>query len=151
AAAIVQAATERKLALAAARDFDSPTGKGVVGTIDGRAVALGSRRLMEDRGTDIAALAAEADVLRPDGATAILVAPGGPAAGLLAIADPIKATTPAAIAALHDAGVRVVMLTGDSRTTAEAVARQLGIDTVEAEVLPDQKAAVVARLRQEGR
>jgi Cu+-exporting ATPase len=151
AAAIVQAATERKLALAPTQDFDSPTGKGVVGTVDGRAVALGSRRLMEERGVDTGPLAAEADALRRDGATVIFVAVDGRAAGLLAIADPIKATTPAAVAALRAAGVRVVMLTGDSRTTAEAVARQLGIEAVEAEVLPDQKADVVARLRREGR
>jgi heavy metal translocating P-type ATPase len=151
AAAIVAAAAERKLALAAAQDFDSPTGMGVVGTVDGRAVALGSRRLVEDRGIDTAALAAEADALRRDGATVIFVAVDGRAAGMLAIADPVKATTPEAVQALRAAGVRVVMLTGDNRTTAEAVARKLGIDAVEAEVLPDQKAAVVAKLRQEGR
>jgi Cu+-exporting ATPase len=151
AAAIVQAAAERKLALGAAQDFDSPAGKGVVGTVDGRAVVLGSRRLMADRGIDVAALAAEADRLRGDGATVIFVAVDGRGAGLLAIADPLKATTQAAVSGLHDVGVRVVMLTGDGRITAEAVARKLGIDAVEAEVLPDEKAAVVARLRGEGR
>jgi Cu+-exporting ATPase len=151
AAAIVGAAGARGLALAAAGDFESPAGKGVIGTVDGRAVALGSRRLMEERAIDVAPLALEADALRRDGATAIFVAVDGRAAGLLAIADPVKATTPTAMAALRDAGIRVVMLTGDSTTTAEAVARQLGIDAVEAEVLPDQKAAVVARLRGEGR
>jgi Cu+-exporting ATPase len=151
AAAIVQAASERKLTLANAQDFDSPAGKGVIGTVDGHAVALGSRRLMADRGIDVVALAAEADALRGDGATALFVAVDGRAAGLLAIADPVKPTTPAAVAALQGAGVRVVMLTGDSRTTAEAVARKLGIDAVEAEVLPDEKAAVVTRLRGEGR
>jgi Cu+-exporting ATPase len=151
AAAIVAAASARQLALAPATDFDSPAGKGVVGTVDGRAVALGSHRLMADRGVDVAALAGEADALRRDGATAIFVAVDGRAAGVLAIADPVKATTPAAVEALRASGVRLVMLTGDSRTTAEAVARKLGIDAVEAEVLPDEKAAVVARLRGEGR
>ncbi len=149
--AIVRAALERNLALADAANFDSPIGKGVVGTVDGRSLVIGNRRIMADAGIDTAKLDARADDMRRDGATAIYVAIDGKAAGLVAIADPVKATTPAAIAALKEAGVRVVMLTGDNRTTAEAVARRLGIPEVEAEVLPEDKSKVVARLRREGR
>ena len=149
--AIVRAALERNLALVDASNFDSPIGKGVVGTVDGRALVIGNRRIMTDAGIDTAKLDARADDMRRDGATAIYVAIDGKAAGLVAIADPVKATTPAAIAALKEAGVRVVMLTGDNKTTAEAVARRLGIPEVEAEVLPEDKSKVVARLRSEGR
>jgi len=112
---------------------------------------LGQGRFMTELGIDTAALEGEADRLRQDGATAIFAAIDGKAAGILAIADPVKATTPAALNALKAEGIRIVMLTGDNRTTAEAVARRLGIDEVQAEILPDQKSAVVEKLRREGR
>ncbi|MBX9614790.1 MAG: heavy metal translocating P-type ATPase [Caulobacteraceae bacterium] len=149
--AIVAAATERKLALSEATDFDSPVGRGVSGRIDGRPVALGNARFMEGLDVDVSALEAEAEALRRDGATAIFVAVDAKVAGVLGIADPIKATTADAITALKAAGLRLVMMTGDNLTTAEAVARQLGIDDVQAEVLPEDKASVVQRLRSEGR
>ncbi|PTM40590.1 Cu+-exporting ATPase [Bosea sp. 124] len=149
--AIVEAAKERGLALGEAQGFDSPVGKGVTGIVEGRSLVIGSHRIMGDAGIDIATLAAEAEALRGDGATVIVVAIDGEAAGLLAIADPVKQTTPAAIKALQAAGIRVVMLTGDNRTTAEAVARRLGIAEVEAEVLPEEKSGVVAKLRSQGR
>ncbi len=149
--AIVRAAGERSLTLANPESFDSPIGKGVVGTVEGKALVIGNRRIMADAHIDTAALDARADDMRRDGATAIYVAIDGKAAGLIAIADPVKATTPSAIAALKEAGIRVVMLTGDNKTTAEAVARELGIPEVEAEVLPEDKSKVVARLRKEGR
>jgi len=151
AVAIVAAAVARKLSLAAVSGFDSPTGKGVVGTVDGRKLQLGNARYMREAGIDVAALEGEAERLRQDGATAIFVAIDGRAAGVLAIADPVKASTPDALRVLAADKIRVVMLTGDNRTTAEAVARRLGIAEVEAEVLPDQKSAVVERLRREGR
>ncbi|PTM39418.1 Cu+-exporting ATPase [Bosea sp. 124] len=149
--AIVEAAKERGLTLAEAKDFDSPVGKGVTGIVEGHALVIGSHRIMSESGIDIAAFAAEAEEFRGDGATVIVVAIDGKAAGLLAIADPVKQTTPAAIKALQAAGIRVVMLTGDNRTTAEAVARRLGIAEVEAEVLPEEKSGVVAKLRSQGR
>jgi Cu+-exporting ATPase len=151
AAAIVAAAEERGLDLAVARDFGSSSGKGVVGKVETRAVVVGNRRFLDDSGVDASPLAAEAEKMRGDGATIVFVAVDGRAAGVIAIADPIKATTPEAIRALRAQGVRVVMLTGDNRTTALAVAAKLGIADVEAEVLPDQKAEIVARLRREGR
>ena len=151
AAAIVAAAQEKGLKLAKAADFDSPVGKGVVGTVDGRRLALGNLRLLSDLGVEAQALQARADELRRDGATAIFVAVDGQPAGLLAIADPIKATTPEAVRALKADGVRVVMLTGDNRTTAEAVARRLGIEEVEAEVLPEDKSLIVQKLKAQGR
>ena len=151
AVAIVDEAEKRGLALAKAADFDSPTGKGVVGTVEGRSIVIGNAKFLAESGVETAALAAEAESLRSDGATAIFVAVDGEAAGIIAIADPIKPTTPAAIEALHREGIRIVMLTGDNRTTAEAVARRLGIDEVEADVLPDRKSEVVQRLRKEGR
>ena len=151
AVAIVDEAEKRGLALAKAADFDSPTGKGVFGTVEGRSIVIGNARFLAESGVETAALAAEAETLRRDGATAIFVAVDGEAAGIIAIADPIKPTTPAAIEALHREGIRIVMLTGDNRTTAEAVARRLGIDEVEADVLPDRKSEVVQRLRKEGR
>jgi len=151
AAAIVRAATERKLTLAEAAEFESVTGQGVRGRIEGRRVALGNAKLMEAEGVAVGDLATSADELRATGATALFVAVDGRPAGVVAIADPIKATTPAALEALRAAGVRIVMLTGDNRRTAEAVARQLGITDVEADVLPDQKHAVVRRLRAEGK
>jgi P-type Cu+ transporter len=149
--AIVRAATERKLALAEATDFDSPVGKGVVGRVDGREALIGNERFLAERRVDVAALAGDAEQLRGDGATAIFIGVDGRAGGVLAIADPIKATTPDAVRALKAAGVRLVMMTGDNRTTALAVARRLGIDDVVADVLPGDKASVVEQLRGEGR
>ena len=149
--AVVRAASERNLVLSEASEFDSPVGRGVTGVVDGRRVALGNGRYLKEIGVDVAALEAEAETLRRDGATAIFVAVDGVAAGVLGIADPIKATTPDAIKALKAAGLRLVMMTGDNKTTAEAVARRLGVDDVQAEVLPQDKAAVVERLRAEGR
>ncbi len=151
AAAIVRAATERGLVLAQPDDFDSPVGKGVSGIVEGRKLVIGNRRIMSDAGIDTAALEGSADELRSEGATAIFVAIDGKAAGVVAIADPVKATTPAAIAALKEAGIRVVMLTGDNATTAKAVAQKLGISEVEADVLPEEKGKVVERLRAQGR
>ena len=151
AAAIVDAAKERGLALGEAQDFDSPVGKGVTGSVEGRAVVIGSHRIMAEAGIDLAALKDQAEELRAGGGTVIFVAVDGRVAGQLAISDPVKKTTPGAIAALKQAGIRVVMLTGDNRTTAQAVARQLGIEEVEAEVLPEDKSAVVTRLRAQGR
>jgi Cu+-exporting ATPase len=150
-AAIVEAASKRGLTLSDPTDFDSPTGKGVQGIVDGRDVLIGNARFLSEAAIETGTLTSEADELRRDGATAIFVAVDKRVAGLVAISDPVKATTPTAIAALHESGIRIVMLTGDNRTTAEAVARRLGIDEVEAEVLPDRKAEVVQRLRSEGR
>jgi Cu+-exporting ATPase len=155
AAAIVEAGHQRGLALAQAGEFDAPTGKGVTGSVEGRRLVIGNQRMLEEAGIVLAGnangLAAEADRLRQDGATVVLVAVDGQAAGAIAIADPIKATTPGALTALKEAGIRVVMLTGDNATTANAVAAKLGISEVEAEVLPEDKSRVVERLRREGR
>jgi Cu+-exporting ATPase len=151
AAAIVAAAAARKLELLPVRDFDAPAGKGVTGIVDNKRLALGNARFLGEMRIDTSALSAEADHLRGDGATAVFLAVDGKAACVIAVADPIKKTTPDALQALAADGVRVVMLTGDNRTTAQAVARKLGIAEVEAEVLPDQKNAVVERLRREGR
>jgi Cu+-exporting ATPase len=148
--AIVAAARERKLALAAVSEFDSPTGKGAVGVADGHRLALGNARFLRELKVEVSTLEPEAERLRGEGATAIFLAVDGQAAAVIAIADPVKSTTPEALAALAEEGVRVVMLTGDNKTTAEAVARRLGIKDVAAEVLPDQKSAVVERLRGEG-
>ena len=149
--ALVRAATERELSLSQPADFDSPVGKGVLGVVDGRRLAIGSGKFLDEQGVDTRALEAAADALRADGATAIFMALDGQAAAIFAIADPIKATTPSAVQGLKAEGVRLVMMTGDNRTTAQAVARKLGIDEVEAEVLPQDKAAVVEKLRSEGR
>jgi Cu+-exporting ATPase len=149
--AIVEAAGARGLALPAVEDFDAPTGRGAVGLVEGKRILLGNAAFLQSEGIDTSSFAAAADELRRSGATAIFITIDGRLAGAIAIADPVKATTPEALAALRKEGVRVVMLTGDNRTTAEAVAAQLGIDEIEAEVLPDQKSAVVARLRSEGR
>lgn len=151
AAAIIAAAKERSIPLAKTTDFDSPAGKGVLGTVDHQQIILGNTRFLAEHGIDTGALETEAGKLREDGATVIFAAINGTAAGILAIADPVKKSTPTAIDALHADGIRIVMLTGDNRVTAEAVARRLGIDEVEAEVLPDQKAMIVARLREQGR
>ncbi len=150
AAALVAGAQERGARLVEAEDFASHTGRGVAGRVDGVEVLLGNARLMEDFAIDTGALAETAQKLRAEGQTVMFVAADGRAAGLLAVSDPIKETTPAAIARLHDEGIRVVMLTGDNRATAEAVGRKLGIDDIVAEVLPDEKAAVVERFQQQG-
>ena len=149
--AIVRAASERGLKLAEAEDFDSPVGKGVMGTVDGRRVLLGNPKFLAEQGVDTSAMEADAEALRREGATAIFIAVDGRLAGVLGIADPVKATTPEAVKALKAAGIRVVMMTGDNKTTAEAVATRLGIDEVAAEVLPQEKSAVVEKLRKEGR
>jgi Cu+-exporting ATPase len=151
AAAIVHAAEERSISLSKASEFDSPTGKGVVGKVDGHALALGNAKFLGEIGVEVSALQGEADALRRDGATAIFVAIDGRAAGVIAIADPIKESTPAAIDALHKQKIRIVMMTGDNKTTAEAVARKLGIEEVQADVLPEQKGAVVEQLRRQGK
>jgi Cu+-exporting ATPase len=149
--AILRAAKDRGLTLSEAADFDSPVGKGVLGKVDGRRVALGGPPLMRELSVDTSPLADAAEALRREGATAIFAAVDGELAGVLGIADPIKTTTPDAVAALKAEGVRLVMMTGDNRTTALAVASRLGIDTVEAEVLPEDKAKVIQTLRSEGR
>jgi Cu+-exporting ATPase len=151
AAAIVAGAQGRGLELSQAGDFRSVTGKGVIGTVRGQPVALGNRALLAELTIDPGALLEQAETLRRDGQTVMFVAVDGRLAGLLGVADPIKASTYEALRMLHQDGLRVVMLTGDSRTTAEAVARKLGIDEVEAEVLPEQKGHVVKRLQAEGR
>ncbi len=151
AAAIVGAALEKGLTLLPATDFAARTGKGVTGTVGGRAVALGNAALMAELGIDAAILDSRAEALRREGATAMFVAVDGKAAGLVAVADPIKESAAGAIAELRADGIRIVMLTGDNRTTAESVARKLGIETVEADVLPADKGATVSRLRAEGR
>jgi Cu+-exporting ATPase len=150
AAAIVAAAKERELPLPAVEGFESVTGKGVTGRIDGRLVAVGNSKLLQGLGASAQALEAAADKLRAEGATAMFVAIDGKPAGIIAVADPIKASTASALQTLRSDGVRIVMLTGDNRTTALAVARKLAIDEVEAEVLPEQKNAIVRRLRSEG-
>jgi Cu+-exporting ATPase len=149
--AILRAAKDRNLPLSEATDFDSPVGKGVAGTVEGKPMLSGGVRLMTEQGIDLKPLEAEAEALRRDGATAVFVAVDGRLAGLIGIADPIKASTPDAVRALKAEGVRLVMMTGDNRTTALAVAQRLGIDDVEAEVLPEDKAKVVQKLRAEGR
>jgi len=151
AAAIVAAAEERKLKLTSAKDFDAPAGKGALGVVDGRHVTIGNAAFLRDRSSDVSELTELAEELRREGATSIFVGVDGQAAGVIAIADPIKPSTPAALEALKADGIRVVMLTGDNRTTAQAIARRLGITEIEAEVLPDQKSAVVDKLKQEGR
>ncbi len=149
--AIVRAAEERGLTLSASEEFDAPPGKGVTGRVDGRRLVIGSQKIVEESGVDAAALSADAGALREDGATAIFIVIDGKLAAAAGIADPIKPSTPQALAALKASGVRVVMLTGDNWTTARAIAHKLGIEEVEAEALPDDKRQVVARLREEGR
>lgn len=151
AAAIVRGAEERKVELADAREFQSLTGKGVQGVVDARQVALGNRAMMAAVGVDVGTIQQQADVLRAEGQTVMLVAVDGAFAGLVGVADPIKASTAEAIRVLHEDGVRIVMMTGDNRTTAEAVAKKLGIDEVIADVLPDQKAESVKKLQSLGR
>ncbi|WP_431324574.1 copper-transporting P-type ATPase [Rhizobium sp. YTU87027] len=149
--AVVVAAQERNIALHDAQDFDSPVGKGVTGIVAGKRLILGSHRIMADAGVDVLPMTAQAEKLRDEGATVIFLTIDRSLAGLFAIADPIKTTTPQAVKALMDEGVEVVMLTGDNKTTAAAVALKLGITTVEAEVLPEDKSKIVSRLRSEGR
>jgi Cu+-exporting ATPase len=149
--AVLRAARIKKLQLSEAADFDSPVGKGVLGTVDGKRMALGGARLMAEQGVDLSPLIEQAERLRAEGTTAIFASVDGALAGLFGIADPVKATTPEAIKALKAEGVRLVMMTGDNRTTALAVARKLGIDEVEAEVLPEDKASVVRKFQAEGR
>jgi Cu+-exporting ATPase len=151
AAAILTQAAEQKLALTPVTDFDSPAGKGVVGVVDGAHIVCGSGKFLSEQGIDVAPLAAEAEGYRAKSATVIFVGIDKRLAGFVAIADPVKATTPAALAALRAAGVRIVMLTGDGKTTAEAVGKELGIDEVIAEVFPEDKAKVVQRLKSEGK
>jgi len=151
AAAIVAGAEARGLAIPKAEGFESATGRGVAATVGGRRVVLGNRRALDEAGIAPGVLADAAERLRGAGRTAVFVAIDGRAAGLVAVADPIKATTGAAIRALHAEGIRIVMLTGDARSTAEAVAKELGLDEVIAEVQPDQKAEVITKLQAEGR
>ncbi|MCZ6797854.1 MAG: heavy metal translocating P-type ATPase [Gammaproteobacteria bacterium] len=151
AAAIVSGASDRGVSLGKVDNFESVTGKGVVGDIDAKRVVLGNRSLLETLGIDPGELAQQAELSRAEGQTVMFVAVDGVMAGIIGVADPIKETTPEAIKALHKEGVRIVMLTGDSETTAKAVAAKLGLDEVIAGVLPDQKAATVKRLQAEGR
>ena len=150
AGAIVAGTTERGVKLADVTEFESVTGQGVVGVVDSRHVAVGNLKLLESMSVDVPTLREKADELRRNGQTVMFIAVDRRAAGLVGVADPVKATTPEAIEALHREGVKVVMLTGDNRTTAEAVARSVGIDQIEADVLPDQKAAVIKRLQERG-
>jgi Cu+-exporting ATPase len=149
--AIVRAAKERSINLGKVEEFDSPTGKGATGKVDGKTVLLGNAAFLASRGIETGPLNAQGEALRGDGATVINIAVDGKLAGLFAIADPIKPSTPDALKALAAEGIKVIMLTGDNRTTANAVAKKLGIADVEAEVLPDQKSAVVTKLQQAGR
>jgi Cu+-exporting ATPase len=151
AAAIVAAARARGLALSEPAGFDAPTGKGVTGRVGGRRVVVGAARFLRELGVETTALTAEAETLAREGATAVFVGVDGALAGVLGLADPVKPTAQAAVEALQAAGLRIVMLTGDNRITAQAVARRLGLAEIEAEVLPDQKGAVVRRLQAQGR
>jgi Cu+-exporting ATPase len=151
AAAILAAAQQRGVALATVADFDAPSGKGVTGTVDGKRLLLGTAAFLAAQGVDAAAADAKADPLRESGATVVLLAVAGRAEGLIAVSDPVKETTPEALKQLRQSGLRLVMLTGDNKRTAASVAKRLGIDEVEAEVLPEDKARIVQRLRAEGR
>ena len=151
AASIVEGAEQRGLELPASSDFASQTGKGVSGSVEGRKVALGNTALLTDLGVDPSPLEPQADEHRSEGRGVMFVAIDGKLAGLVVVADPVKDGAADAIAELHREGMRIVMITGDNRTTAEAVARQVGIDEVMAEVLPDQKQAKVEELRKQGR
>jgi Cu+-exporting ATPase len=150
ATAIVSGAQTKGLKLSEAQNFRSITGKGIIGTVDGRKVVLGNRKLLDDLSVSSKDLQERAEKLRHDGQTVMFVVIGDTVAGLLGVSDPIKPSTPEAIRLLHEDRVRIVMLTGDSRTTAEAVARKLGIDELQAEVLPEQKVDVVKRLQAQG-
>jgi Cu+-exporting ATPase len=149
--AIVRGAEERGVKLAEAQDFEAVTGKGVKGRVDGKAVALGNLKLVKDLGLDGAELSAKADAARDDGQTVMFIVLDGAVAGLVAVADPVKASTPAAIKSLHELGFRVVMATGDNERTAKAVAARLGIDEIRADVLPADKARIIQELQAQGR
>ena len=149
--AIVRSAKERNLALSKVEEFDSPTGKGAAGKVDGKSILLGNSNFLTSLGVETQSLNDDGELMRADGATVINIAVDGKLAGLFAITDPVKQSTPAALKALAEEGVKVIMLTGDNRTTANAVARTLGITEVEAGVLPEQKSAVVAKLQKAGR
>jgi Cu+-exporting ATPase len=149
--AIVQGARERDVSPSDVQDFNSVTGKGVTGKLDGKSIALGNQGLFDDQGIDMGELAGRAEELRAKGQTVVFIAVDGNPAGLLGVADPIKESTPEALKSLHEAGVRVVMVTGDSKTTAQAVGKELGLDEVEADVLPERKGEIVKRLQSEGR
>ncbi|PIP70402.1 MAG: copper-translocating P-type ATPase [Nitrospirae bacterium CG22_combo_CG10-13_8_21_14_all_44_11] len=151
ASAIVKGAEERGISLVDVDGFDSVTGKGVRGNIEGHKIALGNRKLLEDIGIDPGGLSQQAETMRTEGQTVMFITIDGKAAGLLGVADPIKETTPEAISAFHKENIRIVMLTGDNRTTAEAVSKKLSLDDVIAEVLPNQKAEIVKKLQNEGR
>jgi Cu+-exporting ATPase len=151
AVAILAAAHERGITPATVADFDAPSGKGVTGTVDGKRLILGTAAFLTAQGVDAAAADAKADALRESGATVVLLAVAGRAEGLIAVSDPVKETTPEALNQLRQSGLRLVMLTGDNKCTAASVAKRLGIDEVEAEVLPEDKARIVQRLRSEGR
>jgi Cu+-exporting ATPase len=151
AAAIVKGAEQRGVKLAETREFRSITGKGVVGSVDGKSVALGNAKLLEELNIKADELWGQSEELRKEGQTVMCVVVDGAIAGLLGVADPVKQSTPEAIGLLHEDGIKIVMLTGDNRTTAEAVAKRLGIDQIQAEVLPEQKVEVVKRLQAEGR
>ena len=149
--AVVRAAEKRGIVVPTVEGFDAPIGRGVTGAVEGRQVAVGNARLMDEAKVDVGPLSAEAERLRGDGATVFFVAVDGQAFGIVAVADPVKETTAAALAGLAKEGVRVVMLTGDNRTTAEAVARRLGITEVEAQILPEDKQRIIEKLKAEGR
>jgi Cu+-exporting ATPase len=151
AAAIVKAAQARNISLAKVIGFDAPTGKGAIGMVDRKRLAIGNAKFLGELNISVEGLAAAAESMRKEGATAIFVAINGNASGVIGIADPIKATTRAALETLKAKGIRIVMLTGDNRTTAEAIARRLGITEIEADVLPDQKAEIVNKLKAQGR
>lgn len=148
--AIIMAAKEKNLTLAAVSDFDAPTGKGVMGTINGKRVAIGNARLLKELGAEDTVFMAQADDLRSQGATAMFMAIDGKAAAILAVEDPIKASTPDAIKALQAMGIEVVMLTGDSKKTADAVAKKLGITQVVAEVMPEDKSRIIGEFKEKG-
>ena len=150
AAAIVNAAKTRDIALAKVMGFDSPIGKGAIGMVERKRIALGNAKFLGELNIPVNELAVGAESLRNEGATAIFMAVNGKAAGVFGISDPIKASTPAALTALRAQGIRIIMLTGDNRTTANAIAKKLGIADVEADVLPDQKAEIVAKFKREG-
>jgi P-type Cu+ transporter len=151
AAAIVKFARERKVELAKVMGFDAPSGKGAIGMVERKRMAIGNAKFMGELNIAVDSMVAKSDALRADGATTVFVAINGKLAGIIGIADTVKSTTAQALAALRDAGIRIVMLTGDNRITADAIAKRLGITEVEADVLPDKKADVVAKFKAQGR
>lgn len=149
--AILAAAEKKGILVPPGTSSAPPTGKGALGVVEGKRIVLGNAPFLKENGVDASSLSETADALRHDGATVIYIAIDGQVGGIFAIPDPIKATTAEALKALHEDGIGIVILTGDNKTTAEAVARKLGIDEIEADVLPDQKSAVVNGLKAEGR